>query len=1575
MTAAERREQVLQDSAGAAGRAPSGISVTAAETPADTAREQAVQAQRQVTGQAAPGSGSDAHVWGVPDDFRIVGPEGSIRAVNRWLGVAPALHFTGQVFMGETLTLSTGMKNSDSKFLNGVWAELPHQVKVTWEVSCGGKITTLDRGQVVTAPSSTYQAVNKGPVPYASTTVSMTPELCPNLGSTPQVSITAVGEVMDTDPAAGDRKGGIPLVPAIAAAITDAETPGCAIDCSTTGFAQPQAIRNGTVNSATGAFSLGANDLVQASPGGGWNAERYYSSGNVPRGLSAGSVMGGSLGVGWTSSWDTRLQKDGATGTVTLVSPTGSVHRYTAKGGGSYATPSTSRSVLQHLDSGGYSLTTLDKKVLTFDEAGRILSEKDRSGQGETYSYTGDHITAVTGPAGPIATLKYTGDLLTQIVRADGRTVTYSYTDNRLTSVAGGGNTTTYEYDVASRLNAVKDGNGQPQIRNTYDAQGRVISQTSPIGAVVSYLYTGSQTDVTMPDGGVWTDIYAHNHLLAQYDPFGNRTDYVYDGRSNVSRFQDAAGNVVSFKYNDAGLPTSRTDPAGTTSYSYNTDGNLASSKDANGKSTIYGYDAGRRLTSVKDPLGNSSTFTYTPAGQVASATTALGKVSQYEYDAAGNLTLVTTPLGARTTSTFSTSGMPLTVTDPRGNTSGANPAAFTTTYTYDDGNRVLSVKDPTGKTATKTYDKAGNLKTATDAAGRVTTYTYDAANQLKSATDAAGRVTSLTYDAGGNVLTRTDATGAKTTYTYDKAGRVTAMTTPRGNVSGADAAQFTWKYGYDNVGNQTSVTAPDGGTTSTAYDAAHRPVSVTDPLGNVTKTRYDDASNVTQTTDPLGKVTTYTYDPANQLTAVKDANGSTLAYGYDADGNRISETSPLGFKSTYAYDQAGRQVARTEPRGNVTGADPAQFTWRTGYDAVGNPTSESDPLGNTVTRAYDTLNNLIEVTDPQGKKTGYGYDVLGRLTQTTAPDGGITKATFDTAGNVSTRTDANQHVTTLAYDKAGRRTKVTDPLNRSTQYAYDPEGNRTKVINARGQSMTSTYDSRSLLTSTTYSDGTPTISYTYDKAGRPTTVVDGTGTRTFTYDRAGRPLAISAPGSANPFKYTYRPDGSISSRTYPDGRATSYQYDADGRMTSQTQNSRATAYSWDEAGNLLTTTWPTTPAMTETRAYDRAGLMASISEGTGVRSFGRDGSGRVTTESFKDATTTGLPKRYEYDPAGRVSRVCSDTSALLTCLPGAAGERYSYDKVGNRTTSALGSTTTTNVFDAADQMTSTTTGTAVTDLTYDSDGNLTKDETGTYIYDALGRAKTTTIGADTFTFLYDADGNRTTTKKNGAAIRSHQWDVNNSIPRIATDLSQPSGWLLGDYHYGPLGEPQAVDTGAASFYYLHDRQNSITSVRDLSGVENYKYAYGTWGTFTGTAGGGTQQTSVFGFTGTFKDQVSRGKIDLPARGYDPKAGRFTSPDPRPDTALPTNSSTYAYANNDPVNQSDPSGACPLCISAGIGAVIGAAVEGGIYTWQHRTVASPPAGSAKPSARAHSSEASPGCSCPARAAWPPDPLA
>ena len=62
------------------------------------------------------------------------------------------------------------------------------------------------------------------------------------------------------------------------------------------------------------------------------------------------------------------------------------------------------------------------------------------------------------------------------------------------------------------------------------------------------------------------------------------------------------------------------------------------------------------------------------------------------------------------------------------------------------------------------------------------------------------------------------------------------------------------------------------------------------------------------------------------------------------------------------------------------------------------------------------------------------------------------------------------------------------------------------------------------------------------------------------------------------------------------------------------------------------------------------------------------------------------------------------------------------------------------------------------------------------------------------------------------------------------------------------------------------------------------------------------------------------------ARYYNPNIGRFISEDPLGFEAGTPD--LYEYTYDDPVNTIDPSGDCPWCIVAGVGAGFGAATEG-----------------------------------------------
>ncbi|WP_369253858.1 RHS repeat-associated core domain-containing protein [Streptomyces sp. R35] len=1506
--------------------------MTAAEAIASSgrnaARARSVAAATEGTTRGRTAAQAADAPSGNPNYIAVVGPEGSYRSLVGASPLGPDA-LVGQVFKGETLLASVEVTHSDyTHDADGKLADVLHQVKVTWEVNCGGTAVPYDLGQVVTAHSGAYSLVHpEVSNPVLTLQAPVDPAQCVEARDpTGDYLIKALVTVVDVE---GGGTGGAVTGMSLAPVIPDNQTYGCAPECASlsTAFAQPQAQRGASVNTATGAFSGAFTDIRQSSVGGGLDLTRRYSSDNTAT---------GSLGRGWTLPWDAQLSKD-ADGNVTYTSESGAKYPYTKKSDGTFTAPATTRSALKSLADGTYTLTTPDKRILSFDSGGHLTSAKNRSGQGVTYRYTAGHLASVTDAAGRASTATYSGDLLSRVQLGDGRHVDYGYTGGRLASVTGtDGKQITYGYDAEGRLDSIQDAAGHYPVRNTYDSQGRVAAQKDALGNNTSYTYRNGETDTTAPDGGVWTDVHAHNYLLVQYDPFGNRTFYNYDGTANLNRATDPLGNFTSYSYDTAGRLKTETAPSGARwQYAYDTNGNLTKSTDAEVHATSFTYTADSLLASVKDPLGNTTAFTYTATGQLATETGPLQNTTAYGYDAAGNRTSVTSPSGATTTQAFDASGRVISSTDPRGNESGADPAAFTTRYTYDDADRLLTTTDPKGRTAKHGYDAVGNATSFTDAAGRTASYTYDAANRATGLSDPAGNTTLQSYDAMGRLLSATDAAGGKTTYAYDKAGRSVSMTTPRGNAAGANAAQYTWTYGYDAAGNNTTITDPLGNTTATAYTADYQPASVTDPLGYVQKYTYDGMGNVLRATDALSRITISTYNANNQLATVRDRSTNTTTYTYDAAGRLAAETSPLGNKITYAYNGDGLLSDTVEPRGNATGANPAQYTWHTSYDAAGNATGETDPLGNTTTSAYDAVGNVVKTADARGKATSYAYDDLDQLTKVTAPDAGTTDLAYDALGNMTSRVDANQHTTTYAYDETGRLTKVTDPLNRSTSYAYDADGNRTTVTNARGQTITNAFDARDLPTKVTFSDGTPTVSYTYDTAGRLATVADGTGTRTLTYDAENRPLTITSPGATNPFKYTYNNDGTVKTRIYPDGYAISYAYDTDGRIKAQTTGGKAITYGWDPAGNLLTTQLPTTTALTETRTYNRAGQLASISEGTGVRELTRDPDGRVATDQFKDATTTGLANRYAYDPAGRLSQSCTDTISTTSCLDGTSGTTYGYDKAGNLTVSKTGTTSVTNAYDAADQLTNRTAGTTSTSLTYDADGNLTKDANGTYAYDALSRVKSATVGANSYTFVNDADGNRAITNKNGTLDRTTRWDINNPLAQIATDADS-TGARIADYNYNPAGIPQALNKPSGVFYLLHDRQDSISSVRDATGAATYTYTYSPWGEAAGTAATANGQTSPFAFTGQYTDPYLTGRLALRARSYAPTLGRFTTVDPVPADVGSANPSPYAYAANDPVNLSDPSGRCALCVSAGIGAAFGAVIEGGIYSWQHR---------------------------------------
>ncbi|HWV44574.1 MAG TPA: DUF6531 domain-containing protein, partial [Nitrospira sp.] len=841
------------------------------------------------------------------------------------------------------------------------------------------------------------------------------------------------------------------------------------------------------------------------------------------------------FGIGATHPYDIWLTWDDYCSVMQLILPDGARETYTRTSGtdcftASLVNQSSPSAALQStLNWDGsrqrWSLRRKDGTIYRFSSmtayAQLLLMEiEDRNGN--RMSLVRDslgRLLNVLSPSGKFLQFTYdASNRITQVSDNAGRTVTYVYDGSgrlwKVTNPASG--ITEYTYDTSHRMLTIKDPKNITYLTNTYDANGRIATQTQADNTTFQFAYTldGSgkvtQTDVTDPRNIVRRATFnSDGYALTDTAAFG-------EPEAQTLTYERQAGTNL-----------------------------ILSVTDALNRKTAYAYDAKGNLLTVTrlatTPNAVTTTFTYEPTySQVATITDPLNHTTTLGYDSTGNLTTFTNALSEITTLTVNPQGQPLTITDPLNNT---------TTLTYTQGD-LTTTTDPLTRVSTRFVDAAGRLLALTDPNKSRTQYDVDALNRVTKLIDPLNGQTQMAYDPNSNLLTVSNAKSQVTTYTYNTMDRLATR---------QDALLNTETYTYDNNGNIATVTDRKAQVTTYTYDVLNRRTKATFQDGTSTNYTYDAGNRITQVQekDSGGTVTTTitrTYDGLDRLTQEVTPQG-TVNYTYDNASRRATMTVVGQPQVTYTYDNADR----------LTQVQQGTSTTTIAYDIAGRRASLTLPNTNSIVYAYNAASELTSLTYKQGATT------LGDLTYTYEPAGNRIKT-----GGTFARTNLPPALATANYNANNQQTTFggsteTYDLNGNLATVMDAGGTTTYTWNARNQltsisgpSLTAsfTYDSFGRRTGKTINGTTTNFLYdglnpVQEKNGGTVTAnlltglgidefftrTDGGGVRSLLPDTLGSTVALGDNTGTLQTQYTYEPFG-VTTQT-GSASTNSYKYTA----------------------------------------------------------------------------------------------------------------------------------------------------------------------------------------------------------------------------------------------------------------------------------------------------------------------------------------------------------------------------------------------------------------------------------------------
>ena len=269
----------------------------------------------------------------------------------------------------------------------------------------------------------------------------------------------------------------------------------------------------------------------------------------------------------------------------------------------------------------------------------------------------------------------------------------------------------------------------------------------------------------------------------------------------------------------------------------------------------------------------------------------------------------------------------------------------------------------------------------------------------------------------------------------------------------------------------------------------------------------------------------------------------------------------------------------------------------------------------------------------------------------------------------------------------------------------------------------------------------------------------------------------------------------------------------------------------------------------------------------------------------------------FQYDALNRLQTAQTSgtySSSSAHCW----GEQYTYDAWANLLSIGVSNTSLYNGCTQEGFSQSVSANNQISGFSYDAAGNLIGPTGASYTYDAENHL----VSAAGVNYTYDGDGERIE-KSNGEMY----WYTSGGEVLDETDLS---GNLTSEYVFFAGARIARRDGSGNVFYYLTDHLGTSREIvqagQTTACYDADFYPFGGERAYTNTC------PQNYKFTGKERDPES-GLDDFEARFYGSSVGRFTSPD---DSFVgwqlndPQSLNLYAYVQDNPVNDVDPTGHC-----------------------------------------------------------------